>query len=227
MDNFEFYKELYHKENERRQEVLNAFNIPIVIITALTTAIYFATTGFNYSIGGLWTYFFIMLSFVSLGCLLFAIYYLIRAFIDFKKGYEYTGLPYTKELFDWHKQLDEHYASNNGTKEDSDKYFKNYLIESLVNHVDHNMFVNDQKHRFIFQSKRLLVMGLVLTLLSLIPFGYNFFSSPEKIQKFELVNSEIKSLNSKIDSLIEQAKKISHEQKYDNPTSTPTPTKSN
>ena len=50
MDQFDFYKELYFKENERRQEVRNSLNIPIAIITALSSAAYFFITSFDYTI---------------------------------------------------------------------------------------------------------------------------------------------------------------------------------
>lgn len=39
-DHYEFYKELYFKENERRTEIESSLNIPLAIITGLVAGIY-------------------------------------------------------------------------------------------------------------------------------------------------------------------------------------------
>ena len=75
MDQFDFYKELYFKENERRQEVLNSLNIPIAIITALSSVAYFFITSFDYTIDFFLSGIFITLISITGICLLFAIYF--------------------------------------------------------------------------------------------------------------------------------------------------------
>ncbi|WP_066759363.1 hypothetical protein [Crocinitomix algicola] len=210
MNKFDFYKEFYIKENERRQEVLNSFNIPIAIITALSSATYFFITSFDYKIEVFLTAIFIGLISITIVGLLLAIYYLIRAFSDFTKGYEYSGLPYMKELYDWNKNLEEYYEHYENDSGIADKKYEEYLIEKMVEHTEHNMYVNDKKHGFIYKSKKFLIASLVLTLITLIPFGYNYFNKSDKIHHVELIGSKkvenkqeeiIQKLNYIIDSL--------------------------
>ena len=176
MDNFDFYKELYHKENERRQEVLNSLNIPIAVITALSTGVYYFVTSFDYNVEQFLNLIFLVLIGISTICILIAIYYLIRAFSDFTKGYEYTGIPYPQELYDWNNELIDYYKKIGGTDIEAKNHFTNYLTENLVKHIDHNMYINDKKHEFIYSSKRFLVIGLIFMLFTLIPYGYNYFN---------------------------------------------------
>lgn len=206
MDQLEFYMELYHKENDRKPTIQNALNIPIAILTAISTGTYYFITTFDYGVEQFLNYIFIIISSAAIVCIVLAIYHLIRAFRDFSKGYEYTGLPYTKELFEWKKQLNEHFEKHGKGQKDADEHFKRYLLENLIEHLDHNMYVNDEKSRFIWQSKKWLVFGLVLTLINAIPFGYNFFNKQENASNIIILNEpeqqNLTQLNSKkIDSL--------------------------
>lgn len=189
MNHLEFYKELYHKENERRQEVLTSLNIPIAIITALSSGTYFFITSFDYSIEIFLTGIFVGLISLTGISLLFAIYFLIRAFSDFTKGYEYSGVPYTKELYDWNKKLEEHYETYENDKSLAIEHFETYLTENLVKHTEHNMYVNDKKHGYIYRSKKSLILALILMLMTLVPFGYNYFQKDKEIDKVEMISN--------------------------------------
>ena len=191
MDQFDFYKELYFKENERRQEVLNSLNIPIAIITALSSAAYFFITSFDYTIDFFLSRIFITLISITGICLLFAIYFLIRAFSDFTKGYEYSGIPYTKELYDWNKKLEDHFEKYKNDRSLAKEYYTEFITETLVEHTEHNMYVNDKKYGYIYHSNKFLIIALVLTLTTLIPFGYNYFKKDGKIHQIELVEKTV------------------------------------
>ncbi len=212
MNQFDFYKDLYFKENERRQEVLNSLNIPIAIITALSSATYFFITSFDYNIESFLTGIFISLISITGICLLFSIYFLIRAFSDFTKGYEYSGIPYAKELYDWNKSLEDYYQEHEGNKDLAKDHYLKFITENLVKHTEHNMYVNDKKHGYIYRSKKFLIISLVLTLITLIPFGYNYFKKDTKAYKVELINSntlpekDTETINTKLDTIIKSLK---------------------
>lgn len=187
MDYFEFYKDLYHRENDRRITVENTLNIPIAIISAIGTVIYFVITSFDYSIEPFLSYIFILLCSISTICLIFSIYYLIRAFCNFPKRYEYSGIPYPNELLLWHESLEKYYGENDlEIDENSKKHFQDFLIQNFVKHTSHNMFVNDQKYRYIYNSKMSIITGLVILMITMIPFGYNYFKKKDTIHKIEL-----------------------------------------
>lgn len=191
MDNFELFKELYHKENERRNEVQNALNIPIAIISALSTGVYFLLTNFDYKLNETISYIFIIICFLAACFILLSIYYLVRAFSDLTKGYEYTGLPYPQELYNWEIELTKYYTQY-GSIEEAQSEFKKKITEKLVKNTDHNMFVNDKKYGYIYNSKKFLIFGMVTILIAMLPFGYNYIYKKENIQKLELISFDKK-----------------------------------
>jgi hypothetical protein len=196
MDNFELYKELYHKENERRQEVYNNLNIPIAIITAITTVTYYLITNFDYSFENFLNIIFIILIILTFLGIVLSSFFLIKAFTNVKSRVEYTGLPYAQALYDWHKELVNHFLKYGSNQQAADEYFKKFITENLVKHVDHNMYVNDRKMKNIWLSKGIIVITLLLTFLNLFPFSYNYFNKKERIEKIEVVkNSDIIKLN--------------------------------
>jgi hypothetical protein len=217
MNQFEFYKELYFKENERRQEVLNSLNIPIAIITALSSASYFFITSFDYKIESFLSGIFIALISITGICLLFAIYFLIRAFSDFTKGYEYSGIPYTNELYNWNKNLEDHFEEYENDRTLAKEHYSVFITENLVKHTEHNMYVNDKKHGYIYRSKKFLIIALILTLITLIPFGYNHFKKDSTVHKVELMEKElsdendITKINEKLNQIIDSLKTNNNE----------------
>lgn len=214
MEKFSFYKELYHKENERRQEVMNALNIPIAVITALASAVYFFITTFDYNIESFLTIIFLISISAVIICLIIAIYFLIKAFSNFTKGYEYLGISYTQDLYDWNKELEDYYNEYPDTETTPQKEFESFLIESFVKHTEHNMYVNDKKYGHIYKSKKFIIITLILSMLTLIPFSYNFFKKDKEIYDVNLIENieqindiDIKWLNQKLDSILILQKK--------------------
>ena len=194
-------------------------NIPIAIITALSSGTYFLITSFDYSIDTFLTGIFISLISLTGISLLLAIYFLIRAFSDFTKGYEYSGVPYVNELYNWNKELEEYFEAYENDKNRAKEHFESYLIENLVKHTEHNMYVNDKKHGYIYRSKKFLILALVLMLMTLVPFGYNYFKKDKEVHKIEMVSNSnkdeiltLKDINTKIDSLLILQKMNNYEQ---------------
>ena len=198
MDNFELYKELYHKENDRRNEVQDALNIPIAIVSALITAIYFLLTNFDYEVSVIVNYIFYLFSIVTVGCILSSIFYLVKAFSNLTKGYEYSGLSYPKELYNWNIELENYYKTYFDNVSLAEQEFKKHIIEKLVTHTDHNMYVNDEKYGYIYNSKKYLIFCLISILTTLFPFGYNYVLKKDNIQKVQIINIEREKSNNQL-----------------------------
>ena len=191
MDFFEFYKELYHKENDRRQEVLNALNIPIAVITATSTANYLFITTFDYTFNKILDWIFIAIVIATFILLIVSIFYLIKAFCDFNRGYEYKGLPYPGELHNWHKDLKEYHSTYDIASENVDQMVKDEILKKILTSTDHNTYVNDKKHEYIYNSKKFLVGSLVITLITLLPFGFDYFNKKEEIYKVTVLQKDL------------------------------------
>ena len=183
----DFYKELYFKENERRQEVTNSLNIPIGVNTALLSGTYFLISSFDYKLEYFLSGVFVLMISVSLISIIISCFYLIQAFKNFNQGYDYTGLPYPADLNNWYSELDDYY---NGNKQKTNIHFEKYLVEQLAKHTSHNMFVNDQKHAQIYKSKKYLIVALITTLFSLIPYEYNYFNNQTAVHKLDQISKK-------------------------------------
>ncbi|WP_461095394.1 hypothetical protein [Spirosoma gilvum] len=166
-------------------------SIPLAVITALATGIYLLITSFSYDLNSTCSVCFAIPITISGLSILGSIFYLVRAFVDVSKSYEYTGVASPGFLYDWHQKLKEYYQEYFADQPDfetlADDHFKKQLIGEYIKHTDHNQYVNDQKHARIFQSKVCLIICLSSAIFSLIPFGYNFFNKKDDVHKVEIV----------------------------------------
>lgn len=187
----EFQRELYFKELERGGQVLNLFNIPMTLLTILSSGCFYFITNFDYSVGKCQIAFFI--AFVSgiILCLIYAMYFLICAYGGFSKSYEYNGLSNPQALNNWKKELEIYYDKHFHDKSLAEAHFQDFIRDSMAEITQHNMEVNDEKHRLIYRSKKSLVYALILSLITLVPFGYNYFNKREKVQKIEIIETEL------------------------------------
>lgn len=204
MDRFEFYKELYHKENDRKTEITNSFSIPIAIITALATAFFYLLINYEFDVFPFVDGCFVFLLIITAVLIVFSCFYLIRAFNSINRGFEYKGLPYAEELENWHSDLLTYYE-NNEVKANED--FQNGVIGHLIESIQHNTYTNDIKHSFIYKSKSFMSIGIVFISLTSIPFFINFYTKPSKVTTTELrfCNSNLKQIDNfcvKFDTLI-------------------------
>ena len=188
MDYLELFKEFYYKEIDRKTGVQNALNIPITFLTVLSSAILFFLTTYDFTVDGAIKILFIVLSCLVALCILVSIWFIIKGFNNFTKGYTYSWVPFPTELLGWYKDLKDYYIKNDATSVDADDYFKDYLIKNLAKHANHNLLINDTRFRYILISKKFLIIGLILILLTMIPYGYNYYNKSDTINKVEIIN---------------------------------------
>lgn len=187
MDDFEFYKELYQVENDRKDSAQDALGLPVAIVTGLLTFLFYLSTSYDYTQAGVICCIFLILMVIGAIPVMISLFYLIRAFNNIVAGFEYKGLPYPKELFEHRRQLVEHYSKHGNGEDEANEKFIAYLTEKFAEHADHNTLVNDKKMRNIFRAKRFMVYSLVGIGLACIPFGYNFFHKTDPINRVEVV----------------------------------------
>lgn len=187
MDHFDFHKELYHIENERRSTVNESLSIPIAIGTGLLSFMFYLITTFDYSQAGCMKCLFIGLVILGALPLAFSVYSLVRAFSNLTSGFEYKGLPYPEDLIDHRKKLIEYYTQYGKGQSEGEEKFEQYLLGKLAEHTNHNTLVNDQKTRHVFNAKRAMVYALVVMGITCLPFGYNYFQKSDPINKVEVV----------------------------------------
>ncbi|MBI5216243.1 MAG: hypothetical protein HY960_10865 [Ignavibacteriae bacterium] len=220
MDRFGFYKDMYEREIERTSELNERLTLPVSLVSAIGAGIYYLFTqylSFEFEIKNETIFFYIFLS-LSVVCIIWAIFMLIRSYVW---KYNYYYLPYVSDLEEYFRELQEFYKDENGITE---KDYEEYLIRKLAQATDHNTKLNEVKARNLLQAKRSIVFSLLLIIFALIPFVFTFVKSNQNLDsmKVEIVNknlpiyfeNEIK-LNPQKETLKVELIQLSKEQRHD------------
>jgi hypothetical protein len=197
-EKLDFYRSMFEKEDLRRQEIYNAMNIPIAFFTALVSTIYFLISKFNYDTESFLKVVFMIFIVLSSTILLITLYYLLRANTNIFGGYIYSNIPSSFDLIEYNKHLQSYYETNYNNASLGEVEFEKQLIKIHSDSADHNNYINEKRHSFIYKSKQLLVITVILIIICLIPFGYNKMNlatnlhlSESRINSSDICKSEI------------------------------------
>lgn len=208
-DLLNFYKELCHKECDRKEQITNSLNIQIGIITGFLTIQFYLITSFDFEVLNKYFYFFIATCFITFVLSIISIYNLLLTYSNFLSGHKITGLPTAKEIEDYRIELLNFYANS----DEIDLQFKDYLIKEYIRNNDSLLCNNDKKVKYLFRSKKYSILGLIFILISSLQFLFNFFNKPDKVEKVNISNIQtiekyIKNIQTNTDSLIVIGNKI-------------------
>lgn len=201
-DILNFYKELYYKEIERKEQITNSLNIQIGVITGFLTIQFYLITNYNFT-KDILAFLFSFASSVTLTLSLISIYYLFLTYSNFLKGHSSSGFQTAKEIEDYRNKLINHYRNDNDSICNE---FKSYLIDEYKLHYDSSIAVNDKKVKFLFLSKKYSILGLIIIMISAILFLINFFNKDEEVKRIKIDNMQsierkVNSINNKLDTL--------------------------
>lgn len=193
MNRFEYYKELYFKELERREHINQELNTPLSILTGLIVGIFFLATTFSYESSEASKILFWVILLLALLPLCASVYFLVLGFVDRKaffqlwNVYEYKALPKTSEIRDWQLNLDRYYenllGTNVGVAEASNEQFQTAMIDRLIEFTDHNIQRNDTKGYNIYNAKIFVIYSVLVSSLLVFPYGYSLYKKPKVYYK--------------------------------------------
>ena len=186
MDNFEFCKEHYFFEINRKHQLTNALALPIGLLTVIGGILAYYLKHLVYS-GGIVPVLYSALVVVALYFVGKTVYYLICSYHDYT--YSYIATP--DELLDYHKNLIQHHA-NNISQADDDLH--DYVLEQYSKKASINTWNNDSKSEYLHEANTNLIYSLILILLISAPYFYLNNHDSEKVYKVELTNNEILQL---------------------------------
>ena len=166
INTFDFYKELYFKEIERKKEFDNLINLPILIYTTIVAVNLFVLEKFLNEPSDKYFVICILKIFVSitLGSIAYSLYYLLKSFVNFPKSYIYKEIGNPKEIFDYELNLREEQE----TLEDAELLMNNYLKDSFMDCANTNFLINQKRSEFYAQSKNGIFLGVVSTIIIII-----------------------------------------------------------
>lgn len=188
MDKFEFLKEWFYKEDERKESLNNSVNLQLGILTAIIAAIFYILTKYNYTDLPFSTFLFIFFQIATIIFWLISSYFLLMSYNNLYKGYKYLGFPYANFINDEYAKLKPYYEQyRNDLDKDLDSLVKDNIEKLLIRNIDNNFYLNDTKSAYLHKSKIHLLNCIILLLISTILFSYNFIVNPQ----IEITNVKI------------------------------------
>jgi len=134
---FEYYKENYYRELNIKSEINNSLSLPIGIISGIIAGMFYLFSNFDFRYAGLLNAIFILFLSLDFIFLIISIYYLIKAYSDFPKGYEYALLPDTNEIDLYETQLKTYYSDNKILDKSKDDV-KEYILSQMIMNTGQN-----------------------------------------------------------------------------------------
>jgi cbb3-type cytochrome oxidase subunit 3 len=184
LNRFDFFKETYFKEIERKTSIDSSLSIPIGIITIEGTVLSHMLLNFNYKDSWMNSVVFIVFILAAFVFLAITICRLIRTYHIFNKGRQYKYLPFSQLLNDYYANLGDYYEkveSDGEIRQNKlDNDYEDYLIRNLVECNKTNAELNDKKLYHLFLAKQSLIISILTVFICLFPYGYNYFLYSEK-----------------------------------------------
>ena len=169
MDRYEFYKERYYNELERKGSTMESHGIPISLLTGLLAALFYFVTNlgledvvFNWAL-----FLFFILMIPSLIFISAAFYYLYRSYSG---GYKYYNLPNTDALQKHEVKLLEEFKGQDNANQLAKKKFRGFLIKQFIECTATNTVNNNKRAHFLFWANRMLICAITCIALSTAPF---------------------------------------------------------
>ena len=177
MDKFDFLKEWFYKEEERKDFLNNSINTQLTILTALVGAIYLYSTTFNYESNIYQTIIFIIIIIFTISLWLFSIYNLLMSYNKLNKGYSYKGFPSANFINEEYENLRDYYNNNLlDLDQNLDELVQDNVELILIESLDNNVYLNDLKSSFLHKSKICLSYCIFSLLILTIIFSINYIS---------------------------------------------------
>jgi uncharacterized Tic20 family protein len=198
MERFDFFKETYFREEEKKNEINNSLSLPIGVITILIGVVFYLLTNFDFKFNLLLSIIFLV---SSLSCILFlslSCFHVIKSYTNFHNGYGYSYLADSDDLESFYQANKAYYKVNPQLNDISDDEFSDYILSELIKNTDTNQKNNKTKSFHRYLSLKHLITALLLVFLTIFPFSINYVAKEKSDPKVVLTTKspiDIKMIN--------------------------------
>lgn len=149
IENVDLYKEFYFFEINRKHELNNAINIPVLILTLIFSINFYL---FSQELIIEINYLGKFLTLISIISVSYSIYFLISSFTNFFKNHFYSEVANMLEIL----KFDE-------VNRESSNEFQKYLKEEFAKCSSHNFEINRKRTEDLANSKKGIFISLITT----------------------------------------------------------------
>lgn len=183
MDMHQFYKEHYFHEANRRHQLTSALAIPIGVLTVIGGALIIVAKSIDMPISRieLFTLVFLVIAFILM---LITVYFLIRSYYNYSYGYIATS----QEMKEYCEQLIYFYGADPDAEKKANADLEEWINSEYAVHTHRNVLNNDRKSGYIHKANGFLLVALLATFVSGVPYAIDTIIKPTEAQKIEIIN---------------------------------------
>lgn len=157
MNNTGLYKEFYFREIDRKHELNNAVNVPILLISGIITVHFYL---YSLKIDNCTLLLCKVLSGICLCSLIYSIYFLSLSFSNLYKTHTYEEIANMSKLHTYQQNL-----LLEKKKKKAIKDFNKYLDEELSRCAGENFIINQTRSRDLAKAKQGIFISIILTII--------------------------------------------------------------
>lgn len=182
MDLHELYKNHYFFELSRKDQLASAVTIPAGLLTIIGGAIVTIAHTIDMPFTRLEISELILLGLATV-CVFISIYFLIRSYFHYGYGFIATTL----EIKKYKEELEDYYQGTKKVNKKVNCEIEEFINNQYVKHTDLNTRNNDRKSSYIHKANWALILSLVFTILTGIPFVIKSAIDSEQVYKVEIL----------------------------------------
>lgn len=199
MKNLEIYKEFYFREIDRKNELNNIINIPIIIITGIISVqFYFYSQQIENSL----KIYLEVLSIISALSILYSIFYLLKSFGNFFKNHSYKELNEMNSIYKYEREL----IKEQKKTAVAERLFLEYLNEQFSDCASHNFLINKTRTEDIAKSKKGIFISTICTILFSIIFLISIITMAKKTENTKPIVKPVTTIQQPQSVLIKNSK---------------------
>jgi hypothetical protein len=192
MNRYEFYKDLYFKEIERRSQLNNDISIPVGLATVLATAIFYYFTTYSFKQFFIFEIVFTFTLLSGTVTLCISVYFIIQSYTFFGRNMPYDYIAFPKEIEKYYVDYINYETAIGIAPEqikiNADTAFENYLLEAYIRTTSKNTCTNDKRSFNLYMSKKYIIISFISLFIAFIPFAKYLIEKPDKPQKVEVTS---------------------------------------
>ncbi len=162
MDSYEFYKSIFDRELNRRKDLDASISLPLTLLTIIVASNSYIAKQTNFKLNNCNDIVGKVLFLLIFGVVLVTIFFLMRSFNNFFKGFAYRNLGLTSEIRKY--EIEDVPRYNLLVKSEDDIInFEKKIIEKLTESTDNHIIINDKRSYDLYLSKTSSIIGIILT----------------------------------------------------------------
>jgi disulfide bond formation protein DsbB len=190
-EEFDFYREWYYREHDRRNAYNGALSLPVTVVTGLLF-------GINYIVSNLpggswnWPYIVVVVLLAAASITVAATIVLLMMALHPPGVHGYGYMPSPADMQEHRNKLEKYekdlaqYESRKYDQGKVDGSFAEWIRGEIRSNTTRNFFNNNSKSKWLYLGQSMMMISIVLTLSALVPF--TFLEKRTQIQAVELVN---------------------------------------